>query len=339
MKQPKKNKGKILFSGFRDPSHSKQGGYDWITHYGKSSDTLLLSDVPLGKMSMKSRLIYLPLAILDIITRVIRYRYAITHLFYADVTVLKLIPYLKSKKHKTVATIHLDVGQRKFSNSFIWQLKKFDRVIVLSSCYANKLRDEYGIEARFVPHGFNQPEFKIVEPRDYKGNLVDNEKVNILTIGKMYRDFSLYKRVVERFANDSRLCFHLVGVPNDIKEVCKGFGNVRVYNRLDDNEFYSLMTVVDYCFLPLSFATANNALLEAQYLRLPLILPDIPGVTDYSAPAPYNLFYKDEEQLYQIISNIEKPHKTDDLERYVSRFAWENIYRQLDEIYEELQNE
>lgn len=339
MRHQKRNRGRILFSGFRDPSHSKQGGYDWITRYGDPVDTLLLSEIPFGKVSMKSKLIYLPLAILDIITRIRRRKYPITHLFYADVTVLKFIPYFKLKKHKTVASIHMDVDQRKFSKSFVWQLRKFDKIIVLSTCYAKRLKDKYGIDACFVPHGFNRPEFEKVEVRDKKGKTLDHNIINILTIGKMYRDFSLYERVVRKFAGCSHICFHLVGAPNDIKSACHDLKNVRIYNRLDDNEFYSLMSEADYCFLPLSFATANNALLESQYLRLPLILPEIPGVTDYAAPAPYNLFYKDEEQLVQMVSGIRKPEKTEELERYVSRFAWENIYKELDKIYEDLQNE
>lgn len=339
MKHRQKDNDKILFVGFRDGAHSKNGGYDWITRYGRGSDTLMLSDVPLGKISLQSPFVRIPLMLLDVFARIRRRRYSITHLIYGDVTMLRFLPYMRSSRHKTAVTIHLDVEQRKFKKSFIHQLRKMDKVIVLSSNYAHLLKDRYKIEAEFVPHGFNMPEYKTVEVRDLQGRVLDKKCINILTIGKMYRDYGLYQRLVRKYANDDRFCFHLVGAPVDVRKLGEEISNVRVYGRLDDDAYYSLIASCDYCFLPLSFATANNALLESQYLNTQLILPEISGVTDYAAPAPMNIFYNDEADLEKIINNLVKADKGNELSEFASRFAWERIYDKLDEIYTELRNE
>ncbi len=327
---------RILFSGFRDPSHSKSGGYDWITGYGKGSDTLLLSEVPFGHIPMKSGWIRIPLAILDIYTRFQRKKYDIVHLFYGDVTMLKFLPYRKSRRHKVVATVHLDIGMRKFKSSLVRQLRSLDKVIVLSSGQERELKEKYNIDAVFIPHGFNRPSFENVSVADRHGRHSDMEKINILTIGKMYRDFDLYSRMVTRLSSRDDMQFHLVGAPENVRQKYEDASNVSVYNRLDDNEFYSLISMSDYCFLPLSFATANNSLLESQSLDLTLILPRIDGVDDYAAGEPLNIFYSSEEELCEKLWGLKKTDKSGRLSKFVEKFEWQNIYRALDSLYDSL---
>lgn len=327
---------KILFSGFRDHSHSKAGGYDWITGYGRDSDVLMLSDMPFGNIPLQKWIVRMPLAFLDIVTRLRRYRYDIVHLIYGDVTMLRFLPYRKSKKHRTVITVHMDIERRKFKKSFISQLRSFDKIIVLSRCQAKELKERYGLDSEFIPHGFDCPKYKNVEVRDERGNRLDEKMVNIVTVGKMYRDYDLYRRVVSAHTGNDNIRFHLVGAPDDVKSECRAYGNVHVYGRLGDDEYYSLLSRADYCFLPLMFATANNALLESQYLDLPLILPLIEGVSDYAAPAPMNRFYSTESELNAMINSLGKSVKDGSLAAYASRFSWENIYKRLEATYNSL---
>lgn len=330
---------KLLFSGFRDPDHSKAGGYDWITGFDGNADKLMLSDVPFGTWSMKSKAIQLPLAILDTITRIRRRKYDITHLIYGDVTLLRFIPYRKSKKHKTVITVHMDIEKRKFSNSFVSQLRSFDRIIVLSSNFKRNLKEKYGLESEFIPHGFNAPRYQSVKVKDETGESPDPKYINIVTVGKMYRDYDVFHRVVSRVVEKrADLRFHVVGAPAEDKAKCRQLKNVRVYPRLENDEYNSLLEKSDYCFLPLSFATANNSLFEAQYLNLPLILPRIEGVSDYAYPEAPNMFYESEEELEKMMIGLRKPVKDSTLSDYAQKFSWENIYHRLDDLYKGLLN-
>lgn len=329
---------KILYSGFRDKDHSSYGGYDRITNAPFEKDVVLLEDMPLGHISMKTRLVKLPLAVLDLVTRIRRRSYDITHLFYADVTVSFFLPYLRLKRHKTVMTIHLDLKRRKLGSLFINILRKADAVITLSSAQQRELREDYGIESEFIPHGFSRPEFDCRECLDGNGNPLDADKINIVTIGKVRRDFNILQNVTKAFRDDTRFRFHLVGVPRDVKERLGSYPNVSVYGRLSDDEYYTLIRRCDYCLLPLEFATANNTVLECHYLDLPMILPDIEGISDYACPNLPNRFYSGKEQLMQIMNSLEKPVKNDILSSFAQRFEWENIYKMLGRLYEKLDN-
>ena len=72
------------------------------------------------------------------------------------------------------------------------------------------------------------------------------------------------------------IMFHAVGQCSDWKKRMSSMENITVYPFLSD-DYYSLLSKCDYNFLPLTFATANNALLEAQALGITSILPKISG--------------------------------------------------------------
>jgi len=325
---------RILFSGFKDPYHSKYGGYDKITEINLPKKILLSEDYFLGKSNFKSHIMRIPFTLLDMATRIKRFKFDITHLFYGEITMLFFLPYLKNKKHKTVITVHLDIEQRRVPQLFVWILKFFDGVIVLSSEQKKYLKDKYNINSTFIPHGFSKPIFNEVEVYNVIGDKFDNTKINLLTIGNNYRDFETLDNIITNFRGHSKYHFHLVGIPNHIKLKYQNFENVSLYNRLSDDEYYSIISKSDYLFLPLSFATANNALLEAQYLNLPCILPLIPGVLDYAAPAPLNLFYTGVTDLKNKFLQLEKKPKTTELEYFArTNFDWSQIYKSLTTYY------
>lgn len=327
----------VLYSGFRDPSHSINGGYDKITAIRLTKKILLSENYLFGKCKFKTHIMRIPVTFLDIHTRILRRRYDITHLFYGEITMIFFLPYFKSKKHKTVITVHLDVEKRRYPKLFIWLLRFFDGIIVLSSQQKNYLENKYNIKSTFIPHGFSTPQFTICMPRDVEGNLMSKDKINIITVGENYRDFATLKYVVNKLENNGKYQFHLVGIPDFIKGELSRCANVSIYPRLSDNEYYSLISKADYGFLPLLFATANNTLLEYQYLNLPSILPDIDGVSDYAAPEPLNYFYSDKEHLINIILSLNKSDKTEELSSFAQKhFDWDKIYEKLIVFYDSL---
>lgn len=294
-----------------------------------------MSQVPMGNTSLKTKKVYLPLALLDILTRIRRHKYSITHLFYADVTTIFFLPYFRWpwRRGKCVATIHNNFEIKKFSKLFISILRRFDAIITLSSQQQQLLKEKYGIDSWFIPHGFSHPEFTFDLPADSLGRTMDPDKINIVTVGKQYRDFDTFGKIVEAKKEDSRLQFHLVGAPAEAKERFKGYPNVHIYNFLPDDQFYSVIQSADWCFLPLTFATANNTLLEAQYLGLPLIVTNIEGVRDYALQSEPNKLYSTYESLLEIFDNIEKRHKSNTLKSYAREFDWTNIYHSIRTLY------
>lgn len=325
---------RVLFSGFRNHLHSKEGGYDRIANM-TGSDRLFADEMLLWKKWDSAVSKRLTLLLLDIITRIKRRKYDFTHLFYGEFSMFYFIPYVRSARHKLVITIHMDLEKRRFKKLFLKSLKAFDGVIVLSRAQQKSLKEKYGINSVFIPHGFNHPQYQDVLPVSLKGEAFDKNKINVIVIGQNYRDFKLLYDVISTIKRKDIL-FHLVGIPLDEKVKYERFKDVtRIYKYLDSNEYYSLIEHSDYNFLPLTYATANNTLLEAQFLNVCSILPDIDGVSDYASPE--NIFYSDKDECFRIFSNLKKRDRTVGvIKEFAEKFKWENIYKLLREYYNTL---
>lgn len=325
---------RILYSGFIDPAHSSYGGYHGILRYPGCAKALLTSDYPLGTLDKKFHLRKIPYWLMDLDTRIRRRNYDITHLFYGEVTMFPYMRYRKDTRHKTVITLHLDIEKQHNYKHFIKALPAFDGIIVLSTQQQAYYREKHGIETTFIPHGFDTPLFSRKLPKDENGKEPDPSKINLTTCGKNYRDFDTLLKVIAHFEHDSRFHFHLAGTPAGIKEKARKFSNVSIYPHISDDEYYSLIEASDYSFLPVLFATANNALLEAQALGVRSILPSVPGILDYAAPD--NLFYGGYDSLLSTIDGLGKSGAVESIRRHAGKFQWVNIFKQLDEFYANL---
>lgn len=318
----------ILLVGYRDKSHSSAGGYDRIIN-NPNVDSLLGENVPFGFIPVSKRGKILNVFFLDLIARFKRFNYKVVHFFYGDTL---LIPFIKLRHHKIVATIHMDIDDNKrFKKLFLYVLKHIDGVIVLSSNQQKKLKETYHIESVFIPHGFAKPVFKKVNMN------IDDSKINVSILGQNYRDYRAIKEAVEFCLEYNRLVhFHLIGQSENFKNEIQSFANVTCYPRLSDDEYFSVLSSCDYNYLPVTFATANNALLEAQFLGIHSILPAIPGIMDYAAPKPLNLFYDSIKEMKKIFAGLRKKSYSKDLVLYSKRFEWDCVYEQLNAYYDYL---
>ncbi|MGH8618830.1 MAG: glycosyltransferase family 4 protein [Burkholderiales bacterium] len=160
----------------------------------------------------------------------------------------------------------------------------FDRVdtlFVLSTAAERYMKTELGRgNVHFIPHGVDT-EFFIPSEGEQAGGAV-----NIVFAGLWLRDFRLLKDTIGRLSDlASRVTFHLV-VPEfartqDAHYALAVFDNVRWYSGLSDTALRDLYQRADLMFLPLIDSTANNSLLEAMAVGLPLVVSDVGGVRDY----------------------------------------------------------
>lgn len=322
---------KILFSGFRDHRHSKFGGYDWIRFYPKSSyfsdKNVLLGNIPIGKSGK-----VINLRILDFFTRLKAKNYDLVHYFYGDLTIFHPLP--KKRNYKAVATIHCNTDKLEpHHENIIECIKSFDAVVVLNSQQQHYLAEKYNINSYFIPHGFNKPTFENIEVTEFITDF-DKSKVNVITIGKQYRDYETLERIICEQRN-SNVHFYLVGLKKELKEKFKEFSNVTICGFLNDNQYYSLISACDWSFLPLTYATANNALMESHYLGIPSILPKISGVTDYACN-DVNIFYENINVLLDLFNNLKKIDKSQKLIDYANKFSWDKIYYKLSLLYKDI---
>lgn len=316
---------KILYAGYRDHNHSKYGGYDYIRYYPEAvyldAATLPLGHIPAGKRGKR-----LNLMVLDYFARKEKNFFDIIHFFYGDVCLFKPKP--KESFAKFISTIHLK--SEILSKSKLNILKSHDGVIALSTSETDRLK-ELGVNSYFIPHGFPMPLFE--------KKVCDNLDVNFINVfysGMNYRDFDTFYKIA-RYCLEKKLFirFYAVGQSPYNKEKLKGLSNVVICPRLEDDAYYSLLSQCDYNFLPLTFATANNALLEAQALGIISIIPKITGITDY-AECEHNLFYSSYDDIVALFDNLSKSVINNNLSEFSKSFLWENIYSQLKRVYEDV---
>lgn len=312
----------ILYVGYRDFRHSKFGGYDYIVKY-PNADYLDAVKLPFGFIPVGKRGKKLNLLFLDIVARMKAGQYDVIHYFYSD-----FMLFFKLRKHhrcKFIATVHMKTAS--FSQKQKNILKTFDKVICLSSSEEANLRC-IGVNAFFIPHGFNRPVFNYVFFKK-----IDEKKINIFYSGMNYRDFNTFLKISD-FAAAKKLNVHFYAVGQSIENQEKMIGkyNITICPRLTDDEYYSLLSSCDYNFLPMTFATANNTLLEAQCLGVKSILPAISGVDDYACKNE-NIFYSSFNELKNQFYLLEKQSKNQRLIEFSEKFSWNEIYKQLYLLY------
>ena len=318
---------KLLFSGFRDIRHSKFGGYDWIRFYPEA-DYICDKDVMFGKLNVGQRGKSLNLLLLDKKTRKKAKDYEIVHYFYGDLGVYSPLP--NKRTYKAIVTIHCNTDAVENHHKNIMKcIKSFDAVIVLNSNQCAYLRTK-GINAFFVPHGFNRPDFISTDVKSFIKTF-DSSKINVVTIGRQYRDYETLKYAIEKNTN-SQIHFYLLGQKTDIADLFSNYKNVTICPRFNDDQYYSIIEQCDWAFLPLLYATANNSLMESQYLGIRNILPNISGVTDYASPNE-NVYYEKSEDLPEIFKNLTKQKPSVFLKEYADKYSWVNVYHQLQDLY------
>lgn len=320
---------KILYVGYRDNSHSSAGGYDSIIG-NPETDCLMGENVPFGFIPVSKRGKILNVIFLGIISRFKRLRYTVVHYFYGDTLV---VPFLRLNKHKTVATLHLNIEEeRRCKSSFIKALRSLDGIVVLSTNQKRILKEKYNLDSVFIPHGFNRPKTHTLIL------LLFNPLSTFLNLGQNYRDYDTMETII-KFCLEHRndICFHMIGQPQRIKKQFYSYCNIVVYPRIPDDMYFSVIDDCDYSFLPLTFATANNALLEAGFLGTTSILPRIPGVEDYGAPSPLNLYYSNMEEAKDLFVVLKKRNKSLDLICFCEEnFLWDSVYYKLNDYYKTL---
>ncbi len=319
----------LLFIGYSSEVRTKQSGYEHIVDLkddNYKTSYLDAKNLPFGFIPCGTRGKRLNLYFLEFIGHMKSKKYDLIHNFHCDQPAILKIP--SKRKYKAVATTHLNYHE--FSERQIKILKSYDAVICLNSAEERFLQD-LCINAKFIPHGFNKPNFQ------FNRAILDNykDKINICFSGVCYRDYETLEFFISQIQDKDYIQLHLLGQKKTEKERFSKFKNVKIYDFLSDDDYYSVLASCDYNFLPLTFATANNTLLEAQFLGVESILPNMEGLSDY-ASEKFNIFYSNKIELLGIIKHLRKNEKNLELESFSNKFLWNSIFKETIRLYNSL---
>jgi glycosyltransferase involved in cell wall biosynthesis len=245
-------------------------------------------------------------------------------------------------KTKVVATVHI-VPEISPDNLWLqykgkWQKFLFKRcsgVIAVSNNLLEVVREKYSPRRiSFIPHGIDTKHFKPeAGGEDFFSDARGRYELVCLTVGVHGADMAETFKLARVFKN---ILFALVGT-----DPPKGGRpeNVLFTGRLSENDMLRAYDSCDIFFRPLSFATANNSLLEAMSMGKAIITDRIPGVIDYldddtaflvrnkDYRSAFNEAMKDEEERRRRAKNAN--------EKALARFDWKVVAEETKAVYEE----
>lgn len=344
---------KILVVGFNFSYHDAFSGYGRLMKYfgdGQVFDyTHLFSD---GNYSFLGAI--LRRLLVECLTLVKGMRADVIHYIYPEGTIFispLVLKYVFRKK--IVMTFHLDpswfnsypasdgimrgVVRRVFQGLAYRSVLACDHGIALTTGSVDAYRQAYGLShVTVVPHGIVVDDF--VESS--KKRLLA-QKPSVCIVGRNYRDWDFVNAVLAR-DDAHRYRFHLVGVDFD-KVTWPQDVEVHAHRlRLDHEQYVDVLHQCLVMFLPLKFATANNAILEAYQNRV-FVLTTRAGLNqDYQEPSLFEVespesFFRLADRIHQGAEGMDIDRILDDVQQSaIRRFGWQGVIKQLEAIYEQV---
>jgi glycosyltransferase involved in cell wall biosynthesis len=160
-----------------------------------------------------------------------------------------------------------------------------------------------------------------------------------ITVGHWLRDWEALGAAAHRLASFADVELHVV---TDRETGLEGRANVRIHRRVDDDGLLRLYQQSDVLLLPLTGATANNALLEGIACGLPVVSTDLPSVRAY-LPGGEALLAKGND-AGELVDGVLRLRADPDLRAVMSRCAraraealsWRRVAREYEAAYAEL---
>lgn len=195
----------------------------------------------------------------------------------------------KKKDQRILFSCHLpELVVEEFKGKLKYLVEGLRRAdgIILMSPNDRSYYEEMAPQARiaFIPHGIDVHYFSPRTAREPRGSA----NFRVLTVGNMMRDFPRLAGVIRRAASEGlEIEFNVVaklGVLNNLRKLVgeEAWPRVRAHHDISDEALRDLYHGCDLLFLPLLAATANNALLEAMAVGLPIFASDLPACRAYA---------------------------------------------------------
>jgi glycosyltransferase involved in cell wall biosynthesis len=211
---------------------------------------------------------------------------------------------------------------------------RFDRVIAVAPEQVDFLSSLTSPEnVRLILHGIDTDFFQPME------KLLHDRPIRCISVGHNYRDYQTVRQVATQLRDHHHIEFYVVSPRATGLE---DLSNVVLHKGVDDLGLLKLYQEADILFLPLTKATANNALLEGIACGLPVLSTLLPGVKAYLPGPEAILIERNDADRYTdaLLYLVQHP----DVRRTMAEAArtralelsWSKIAPQYEVLYSEL---
>jgi len=200
-------------------------------------------------------------------------------------------------------------------------MRRAKDIVCVSTNLLDGITGKHKKKARFIPHGidtgFWDPALSVLP--------ADAERNDVLCVGSHGLDRELMKKII--LANPSAR-FVMVG----LKQKFEDCPNVLYLRGISDEELRSRYFGADLMIRPLTFATANNSVLEAMAMGKTILASRIPGITDYLDDS--NCIFID--TMKDLLLEHVKPRKIDPVlirDFAIREYSWEKVLSDYINLY------
>lgn len=330
---------RVLVAGLQWEHHAGNSGYYRISRYLEPCERIDFRP----PSTMNSLACFAALSRFDLRIRMRSKRFWMTHVLYADSQAI-MTPGARSGL-RYVGTIHLPISPLRHGSPSLKDiavarrrkslLGNFAGLVVLASSQVDEAHEAYPrSHVRFIPHGVEIPISQ--EMRSPASS--ETGVFRIAVVGSNYRNWEELNAILRIIAHSRpHWAVHIIGVPKKEQDRLRVAENMVIEPRLNDFTYYGLLSQCHALLLPLTFATANNALLEAHALGTVSVCSDVPGIRDYGLSTTRLFTGPDEaiDQLDQLNNACESDRQSLCLATRAesARFGWPAIAERTREFY------
>jgi len=269
------------------------------------------------------------------------------HYFYPEQSVCDP-DLMRGSSANVIFSCHLPVNHEFFSGetsiAFRRTLERVQGIIVMSPDLVQDYeRLAPQAKVRFIPHGIDEQYFA------YEEYMPNQRKPSILIVGSMMRDFERIGSVIRLSVEQNQpFSYDLViskDAANSLRSSLepKELAVCRFHRGISDQALVDLYHRSSLLFLPLVAATANNAVLEAMAMGLPVLTSDFSATRAYGADTILYCENANSDQFWLNVldSALSEQEKLRSLSRRArlrieTKLGWKVIAKRIEEEFSEL---
>lgn len=283
------------------------------------------------------------IAELNIFYEASRRPYALVHSLYAEDQLNILLTNKRRLKTPLLGTFHLppesNYMRRVLKAEKMERFRNLDGAIAVSRSLATFYEDWIGKgKVTYIPLGVD---INVFIPDPDKKSPKDSTPLQVLIVGSHGRDWSVIHKVMNAVKeNEIPIRFTAVIRPG-LRNRFEDHPEVKLFSGISEPELIELYRTSDVLLMPVTFATANNSLLESLACGTPVISTNTGGIPDYlNSDSGWLMPNGDAHATYNLLSQLTLNkslinEKEEAARQWATNFSWENIANQVSRYYKE----
>lgn len=211
-------------------------------------------------------------------------------------------------------------------------LHRVDAIILLEPTEVPLFQAEYKqAMVEFIPRGVVDFSRFFAEPDP------GERKLELVMTGINYRDWDAVEAVLAYMKDhEPNWKLHFVGGRQHAKALAEKYPQAIAHGWLTQDQYLGLLAKADFNFLPLTYATSNNALVEAHAVGTPTLITNLASVGPYCLGS--TLRFNDGPDAVRLLKELaadpgRRAALREQTRREATKFHWASLARQVEDLY------